>query len=168
MTSATRLPRSARVVEVRPLCNGGCPEGSLRTLARRRSGPELSLRGTRAVLHSHASGDADDGANCCSGTGPASDVMALIAAEDEKSGPYVPCPCGSGKKFRFCHGDRAPQSPLPDSAPSWLRRTMQKLSRCTPNSHAEHRPATRRELLSNSAAVLALSMCFFSGASRQH
>jgi uncharacterized protein len=38
------------------------------------------------------------------------ELMALIAAEDAKRGPYQPCPCGSGRKFRFCHGDRAPQS----------------------------------------------------------
>ena len=35
-----------------------------------------------------------------------SDIMAWIAAEDEKHGPYQPCSCGSGKKFRFCHGKR--------------------------------------------------------------
>jgi uncharacterized protein len=33
-----------------------------------------------------------------------SEVMAWVAAEDEKHGPYQPCPCGSGKKLRFCHG----------------------------------------------------------------
>jgi uncharacterized protein len=43
---------------------------------------------------------------------PPSDVMAMTAAEDGKGGPYAPCPCMSGKKFRFCHGDRAPQSPF--------------------------------------------------------
>ena len=37
-------------------------EGSLRAVARRRAGPELSLPGPRAVLHAHAPGDADDGA----------------------------------------------------------------------------------------------------------
>jgi uncharacterized protein len=31
--------------------------------------------------------------------------MALTAAEDERRGLYAPCPCGSGRKFRFCHGD---------------------------------------------------------------
>jgi hypothetical protein len=41
-----------------------------------------------------------------------SDVMAMIAAEDAKGGPYEPCSCGSGKKFRFCHGNRDPQSPF--------------------------------------------------------
>ena len=29
-----------------------------------------------------------------------------------KRGPYQPCPCGSGRKFRFCHGDKAPASPF--------------------------------------------------------
>jgi uncharacterized protein len=41
-----------------------------------------------------------------------SEVMAMIAAEDAKGGPYRACPCGSGKKFRFCHGDKAPASPF--------------------------------------------------------
>jgi len=41
-----------------------------------------------------------------------SEVMALVAAEDEKLGVYQPCPCGSGNKFRFCHGAKAPDSPF--------------------------------------------------------
>jgi uncharacterized protein len=45
------------------------------------------------------------------GQAPA-DVMAWLAAEDAKQGAYRPCPCGSGKKFRFCHGDKAPASPF--------------------------------------------------------
>jgi SEC-C motif len=41
---------------------------------------------------------------------PPADVMSLTAAEDEDRGPYQPCPCGSGKKFRFCHGNNTPTS----------------------------------------------------------
>jgi uncharacterized protein len=41
-----------------------------------------------------------------------SDVMALVAIEDEKRGVYQPCPCGSGGKFRFCHGAKARPSPF--------------------------------------------------------
>lgn len=44
-------------------------------------------------------------------TAPA-DVMAWVAESDAKGGAYRPCPCGSGKKFRFCHGDKAPASPF--------------------------------------------------------
>jgi len=36
--------------------------------------------------------------------------MAWLADQDAKRGPYQPCSCGSGKKFRFCHGDKAPSS----------------------------------------------------------
>jgi uncharacterized protein len=39
-----------------------------------------------------------------------SNVMELMAAQDAKRNPYAPCPCGSGNKFRFCHGDNAPRS----------------------------------------------------------
>jgi len=38
--------------------------------------------------------------------------MASIREQDTKLGPYRPCPCGSGKGFRFCHGDKAPPSPF--------------------------------------------------------
>jgi uncharacterized protein len=41
------------------------------------------------------------------GRAPA-EVMAWLAAEDVKRGLYQPCPCGSGRKFKFCHGDKAP------------------------------------------------------------
>jgi uncharacterized protein len=40
-----------------------------------------------------------------SGKAPA-EVMAWVAAEDARRDPYQPCPCGGGRKFRFCHGDR--------------------------------------------------------------
>jgi len=43
---------------------------------------------------------------------PPSEVMALTAAEDHQRGPYQPCPCGGGRKFRFCHGDNEPVSPF--------------------------------------------------------
>ena len=38
--------------------------------------------------------------------------MAWMAQRDAAGGPYQACSCGSGRKFRFCHGDRAPASPF--------------------------------------------------------
>jgi uncharacterized protein len=43
---------------------------------------------------------------------PPAEIMAMMAAEDEerlqqayaKAGRNDPCPCGSGKKFKQCHG----------------------------------------------------------------
>jgi hypothetical protein len=43
---------------------------------------------------------------------PPSDVMAMTAAEDEKRRRNQPCPCGSGERFRSCHGNDAPHSPF--------------------------------------------------------
>jgi len=102
--------------EVRHLCHGGCPKD-------------------RFVL----SRDGEPGQNyLCAGlelffrhTGPAmqvmagllqrgrapSEVMAWTAAEDKKRGRYQPCPCGSGEKFRFCHGNDTPTSPFSGVSP---------------------------------------------------
>ena len=44
----TLTPQCQRC-EVRTLCNGGLPEGSIYTLERRRSGPELPLRRPRSA-----------------------------------------------------------------------------------------------------------------------
>ena len=35
---------------------------------------------------------------------PPSQVMDWVRDEDKKRDKYAPCPCGSGKKFHFCHG----------------------------------------------------------------
>ncbi len=43
---------------------------------------------------------------------PPADVMASVAEQDNRRGAYQPCPCGSGKSFRFCHGDKAALSPF--------------------------------------------------------
>ena len=39
---------------------------------------------------------------------PPADVMLWVRNEDSKRDPYAPCPCGAAKKFKFCHGDKAP------------------------------------------------------------
>ena len=35
---------------------------------------------------------------------PASRVMEWVKADDAKRGRNDPCPCGSGRKFKHCHG----------------------------------------------------------------
>lgn len=110
------LTQQCQDCKVRHLCNGGCPKD-------------------RFVL----SKDGEEGQNyLCAGlelffmhTGPAfsamaqllqrneapSDVMATVNAEDARRGPYAPCPCGSGEKFRFCHGPKAPASAFSSVTP---------------------------------------------------
>lgn len=105
------LTAQCRACAVRNLCNGGCPKERF-ALSRDGEaghnylcpGLELFFKHTEPVFAAMADLLRRDRA-------PA-EMMAAIAARDAKGGPYQPCPCGSGRKFRFCHGDRAPGSPF--------------------------------------------------------
>jgi len=105
------LTAQCRNCKVRHLCNGGCPKDRF-VLSRDGEpgqnylcpGLELFFMHTGPAFHRMAQ-------LLRQGRAPA-DVMAWVAAEDEKRGPYRPCPCGSGKKFRFCHGNKAPGTPF--------------------------------------------------------
>ena len=103
------LTAQCRGCEVLPVCNGGCPKDRFALSKDGEegqnylcSGLELFFKHTKPAMRAMAQ-------LLQQGRAPA-DVMPLIAAEDEKRGPYQPCPCGNGKKFRFCHGERAPRS----------------------------------------------------------
>jgi uncharacterized protein len=105
------LTAQCRNCKVRHLCNGGCPKDRF-VLSRDGEpghnylcpGLELFFMHTGPAFHVMAQ-------LLRQGRAPA-DVMAWVAAEDAKRGPYQPCPCGSGNKFRFCHGNKAPGTPF--------------------------------------------------------
>jgi uncharacterized protein len=105
------LTAQCRNCEVRSLCNGGCPKDRF-ALSRDGeagqnylcSGLELFFKHTRPAMQ-------EMGRLLRQRRAPA-EIMAATAAEDERRGPYQPCPCDSGRKFRFCHGDAAPTSPF--------------------------------------------------------
>jgi uncharacterized protein len=101
------LTKQCQRCEVRFLCNGGCPKD--RFMPSRDGEPghnylcaglELFFTHTRPLMQAMAE-------LLRRGRAPA-DVMAWVAAEDAKRGPYQPCPCSNGRKFKFCHGDKAP------------------------------------------------------------
>ena len=111
------LTPQCRRCEVRPLCNGGCPKDRFAVSRDGDSGHnylcaglELFFKHTRPAMQTMAS-------LLQRGQAPA-DIMALVAAEDAKHGPYRPCPCASGEKFRFCHGDRTPRSGFSGAQPA--------------------------------------------------
>ena len=97
------LTEQCRKCEVRSMCNGGCPKDRF-SLSRDGEaghnylcpGLELFFKHTRPAMHVMAG-------LLQRGRAP-SEVMTWVASEDEKQGVYRACPCGSGKKFRFCHG----------------------------------------------------------------
>jgi uncharacterized protein len=105
------LTAQCRACEVRHLCHGGCPKDRFAVSRDGEpghnylcAGLELFFKHTRPAMQAM-------GRLLQQGRAPA-DVMAQVAAEDAKRGPYELCPCGGGRKFRFCHGNDAPESPF--------------------------------------------------------
>jgi uncharacterized protein len=95
--------------EVRPLCNGGCPKDRFANSRDGDPGQNYLCAGLE-LFFTHTRPAMQTMARLLQQRRYPAELMALIAAEDAKRGPYQPCPCGSGRKFRFCHGDRAPHS----------------------------------------------------------
>lgn len=103
--------------EVRGLCNGGCPKDRFALSSDGDPGQNY-LCGGLYTFFTHTRPAMQTMAQLLQRGHAPSEVMGLTAAEDLKRGPYLPCPCGSGKKFRFCHGDRAPNSPFTGISPA--------------------------------------------------
>jgi len=94
---------------VRPLCNGGCPKDRFAVSRDGEPGQNYLCAGLE-LFFTHTMPAMQTMAKLFKGGRPASDVMALTIAEDARRGPYQLCPCGSGQKFRFCHGNSSPQT----------------------------------------------------------
>ena len=102
------LTQQCRDCDVRMLCNGGCPKD--RFVKSRDGEPGHNylceglyyffdhVRPTMAIMAEHIKRNQ-----------AASRVMEWVAAEDAKRGRNAPCPCGSGRKFKSCHGAPSPR-----------------------------------------------------------
>jgi uncharacterized protein len=103
--------------EVKGLCNGGCPKDRFAVSRDGDPGQNYLCAGLE-LFFTHTGPAMQTMAQLLQRGRAPSEVMALIAAEDARCGPYHPCPCGSGQKFRFCHGNRAPNSPFSPLSPA--------------------------------------------------
>ncbi|MGO8983873.1 MAG: anaerobic sulfatase maturase [Terriglobales bacterium] len=106
----TLTPQCQRC-EVRGLCNGGCPKDRF-TLSSDGDPGQNYLCAGLYLFFTHTRPAMQTMARLLQSGRPPAELMALTASEDAKRGPYEPCPCGNGKKFRFCHGNREPESPF--------------------------------------------------------
>jgi uncharacterized protein len=97
--------------EVRPLCNGGCPKDRF-VLSRDGDPGQNYLCAGLELFFKHTLPAMRAMAQLIQQRRYPAEVMQMVAADDEKRGPYQPCPCGSGQKFRFCHGNDLPDSPF--------------------------------------------------------
>ena len=110
------LTKQCRECEVRPLCNGGCPKDRFISARDGEPGQNYLCDGLYRFFTHTRPAMQYMGGMVEQGRAPA-EVMAWMKAEDARRDPYAPCPCGSDRKFRFCHGSReAPPLPRP-SAP---------------------------------------------------
>lgn len=100
-----RLTAQCQRCEVRLLCNGGCPKDRFATSKDGEPGHNYMCAGLEAFFQ-HTRPSMQVMANLFRGGKPPAEVMSWVAAEDARRDPYQPCPCGGGRKFKFCHGDR--------------------------------------------------------------
>jgi uncharacterized protein len=104
------LPRYCRECTVRFACNGECPKNRFLATADGEAGLNYLCAGYKAFF-THVDRPMRLMAELLRRGRYADEIMPLLAAEAEalrkqyaSAGRNEPCPCGSGRKFKHCHG----------------------------------------------------------------
>ena len=105
------LPRYCRKCEVRFACHGGCPKNRFIHTPDGEPGLNYLCAGYKTFFN-HVDRPMKIMANLLRQRQAPAEIMAVMAAEDKKRLQHAytkarrndPCPCGSGKKFKQCHG----------------------------------------------------------------
>ena len=111
------LTGQCRECEVRKLCNGGCPKDRFVESKDGEPGHNYLCEGLYRFFTHTAPAMQHMGRLYSEGRAPA-EIMQWMAKDDARRGPYSPCPCGSGRKLRFCHGGREASAASPPVAAS--------------------------------------------------
>ena len=104
------LTAQCKSCEVRPLCNGGCPKDRF-TLSRDGEPGQNYLCAGLELFFKHTMPAMRTMAQLLQQRRAPSDIME-ITAESDKLARHQPCPCGSGRKLRQCHGNESPDFPF--------------------------------------------------------
>jgi uncharacterized protein len=106
------LPGYCRECEVRFACHGGCPRNRFIKTPDGEPGLNYLCAGYKLFFH-HVDQPMRIMGNLLRQNRVPAEIMRWYATEDLKraqafadAGPNDPCPCGSGKKFKQCHGRR--------------------------------------------------------------
>jgi uncharacterized protein len=105
------LPQYCRQCKVRFACHGGCPKNRFIHTPDGEPGLNYLCAGYKAFFN-HVDRPMRIMVNLLQQRRAPAEIMAIMAAEDEeqlqqayaKAGRNDPCPCGSRKKFKQCHG----------------------------------------------------------------
>nr|PZN50291.1 MAG: anaerobic sulfatase maturase [Chloroflexota bacterium] len=108
------LPQYCLNCEVRFVCNGGCPKDRFIETPDGEPGLNYLCAGYRAFFN-HIRKPMEFMAAELRAHRPPANIMWVLAAEEAalqaqfaRAGRNDPCPCGSGKKFKKCHGRQKP------------------------------------------------------------
>ncbi len=101
------LPKVCRECDVLFACHGECPKNRFLTTPAGEPGLNYLCVGWKTFFH-HIDFPMQILAGLIRRGYPASEVMRVLTLEEAfaKAGRNNPCPCGSGKKFKRCHGQR--------------------------------------------------------------
>ena len=97
------LTDQCRSCDVLSLCNGGCPKDRFITSRDGQPGHNYLCEGLYH-FYTHTRPSMTAMARNVRQGRFADEVMATVAAEDARRGRNDPCPCGTGAKFKRCHG----------------------------------------------------------------
>jgi len=105
------LPQACLECDVRPLCHGGCPKDRFRDDPYGNPGHNYLCAGFKRFF-GHVTEPMRAMETMLKANHPAAGIMRVYATADARRSRNDPCSCGSGSKFKRCHGDR----PLPSLA----------------------------------------------------
>ena len=104
------LPQYCLDCEVRFVCHGGCPKNRFTTTPDGEAGLNYLCPSYRAFFN-HIDSPMRIMADLLRQNRPPAEIVGILAEEDRRKaaqfagvGRNDPCPCGSGKKFKNCHG----------------------------------------------------------------
>ncbi len=97
------LPRYCRECEVRFACHGGCPKDRFLTTPDGEPGLNYLCAGYKRFF-THVDGPMRAMARLLAEQRAPSEISAAYATQDARRGRNDPCSCGSGRKWKVCHG----------------------------------------------------------------
>jgi uncharacterized protein len=97
------LPQFCLDCDVRFACHGGCPKDRFMSTPDGDPGLNYLCPGFKAFFHHVDPAMRFMGERLRAGLAP-SDIVDRYAAEDARRGRNEPCTCGSGRKWKSCHG----------------------------------------------------------------
>jgi uncharacterized protein len=100
------LPQQCLDCDVRFACHGGCPKDRFISTPDGEPGLNYLCAGYQDFFH-HVDRPMRFMAAQLRRGGAPSEIVELYAAEDSRRGRNDPCTCGSGRKWKHCHGGRS-------------------------------------------------------------